>query len=549
MILTATPPAPLSASNRFKEKISCVFQCADEGGRLPGGHAMTSTAAPSLAGTLQVRHKQQQSQDSGAYLDWNPDEAVPGSTDFVTVVTVAGDATLPPKPQVTASTPTTPFVTVLSIGTPPQESPRRLADGSEEVPVYRLPGERLGFGLKFEGGAADVVRRLFIQSCAPDSPASRVRCSWGPLRESDEILQIDGVPVAAMTKVQCVQRMKESKVVMRLVVRRSESPLVIGELKKSPAPPPIPPRKGRTRHENQAPPPPDGFADLRRPPQAELYTDTFALENLSRGPDSESDDTGSSLSTVVERSAPTSTSSSGVSIDLARVLGPFEQLEREFGVPQLAPSPSVLQPPPNFQDAPLSSVEEAVNVALPQSSKDPDDADDDEEADDVTRPPLVTSSPRGRAKKRARPPPPPPPRGRSNPPPATVSPGPTPPVPAPRSPSHLPRLINFVPKESADKSPCAEAGKSPPDSSAPESSNDSPRLSQVDDAAVVAEEVNDAEEDIVTIRLPDVVDLPDEDVDADGDSDRMDGCPFRRSCSSPLPTIGEDDEEPPEPDR
>ena len=79
------------------------------------------------------------------------------------------------------------FVTVLSIGTINGSS--EAAHPEEEVEVYRLPGERLGFGLKFEGGnkTAEKVRRLFIQSCADQSPASRAECSWGKLGEGDEV--------------------------------------------------------------------------------------------------------------------------------------------------------------------------------------------------------------------------------------------------------------------------------------------------------------------------------------------------------------------------
>lgn len=60
----------------------------------------------------------------------------------------------------------------------------------EEVDVFRLPGERLGFGLKFEGGnkTSEKVRKLFIQSCASESPASRAVCSWGTLGEGDEVI-------------------------------------------------------------------------------------------------------------------------------------------------------------------------------------------------------------------------------------------------------------------------------------------------------------------------------------------------------------------------
>jgi len=111
-----------------------------------------------------------------------------GTTEeFVTVVSVGSQ----PPPEN--------FVTVLSIGngkkdneeTSTDKNPTNEMDGhlEEEVEVFRLPGERLGFGLKFEGGnkTSERVRRLFVQSCAEQSPASRAKCSWGTLGEGDEV--------------------------------------------------------------------------------------------------------------------------------------------------------------------------------------------------------------------------------------------------------------------------------------------------------------------------------------------------------------------------
>lgn len=93
---------------------------------------------------------------------------------YVTVVSVGNNK----KPRMGN------FVNLFSIG---EEDDKIYND--EEVDIYRLPGERLGFGLKFEGGnkTSDRVRRLFIQSCAKQSPASRVKCSWGSLGEADEV--------------------------------------------------------------------------------------------------------------------------------------------------------------------------------------------------------------------------------------------------------------------------------------------------------------------------------------------------------------------------
>lgn len=114
------------------------------------------------------------------------DVAKSGTEEFVTVVSVESVHPHPPEN----------FVTVLSIGSSSSRKEEGEATRSaevgpleEEVEVYRLPGERLGFGLKFEGGnkTSERVRRLFVQSCAEQSPASRARCSWGTLGEGDEV--------------------------------------------------------------------------------------------------------------------------------------------------------------------------------------------------------------------------------------------------------------------------------------------------------------------------------------------------------------------------
>lgn len=140
------------------------------------------------------------------------------------------------------------------------------------------------------------------------------------------------------------------------------------------------------------------------PPDAEVYLDLLSLER-GQGVDSESDDTNSSLSTVValpstsnsslSASSPT-TPGPAISIDLARLLGPFERLERELAGETQAPPPRTpdgcngprpegqlaspvsspasapasafvfpeLQPPPSFQDAPLSYGHEDVRPRL-----------------------------------------------------------------------------------------------------------------------------------------------------------------------------------------
>lgn len=134
------------------------------------------------------------------------------------------------------------------------------AAAAEEVIVYRLPGERLGFGLKFQGGTrnAENIQKLFIQSCAVDSPASRASTSWGHLREGDEIIEIDGTDIRQMTRLECVRCLKESQLAIRLWVRNSdgksyahhqqqETLTADGQnftAKQRPtSPPPVPPRK------------------------------------------------------------------------------------------------------------------------------------------------------------------------------------------------------------------------------------------------------------------------------------------------------------------
>lgn len=363
---------------------------------------------------LEIQHKREQSHDSGTYQDWTLEESFQHNpaqqsknSDFVTVVAVVA---VDEKP----------FVTVLSVENDTSDS--------EDVLVYRLPGERLGFGLKFDGGIknAEKVKKLLIQSCADDSPASRTRASWGPLAPGDEILVIDSVPVSEMTRMDCVRALKESNVVIKLGVRKGHSKEEDKEA------PPIPPRKFPRKKENVELPSysphqpveehqknsPPVQPRSRQLPQAELYTDLISQECILPT-ESESDDTGSSISTVVSRisSTPTTCNSSfsdGRSIDMAppsvlaakptaydldKVLEPFLRLEREF-------SSTAINETNLFH-----SLAEASNLKSPSPL---------EEEEEVPK-----AAPRQDAR---RPPPPPPPRaGR-----------------------HLPRLIDFVPKDRTD---------------------------------------------------------------------------------------------------
>ena len=136
-------------------------------------------------------HKDQR--DSDEWINLKPESGKmetnkENTEDFITVVSVGNQGTTCEN-----------FVTVLSIGSGKKgeeetQNIKPLTNGvdphlEEEVEVFRLPGERLGFGLKFEGGnkTSERVKRLFIQSCADQSPASRAKCSWGNLGEGDEV--------------------------------------------------------------------------------------------------------------------------------------------------------------------------------------------------------------------------------------------------------------------------------------------------------------------------------------------------------------------------
>ncbi|XP_044764878.1 uncharacterized protein LOC123321384 isoform X2 [Coccinella septempunctata] len=274
---------------------------------------------------------------------------------FVTVVSVGNKNDQPER--IIKNAKEKEFVTVLKIGENDLES----NFVTEEVLVYRLPGERLGFGLKFEGGtkATEYVKKLFIQSCAPDSPASKVVGSWGHLTEGDEVLVIDSRPVTSMTRMDCVKCLKDSSVVIKLLVRHQKDntkatldeglPLVIrAEKKKPPAlpptPPPVPPRKVPKKHlrANQTKNAETGSRDnadaniplqsrlknfdtgnnkynivktnspetrtnrkfsdcCTSPSDAEYYVDLFSQDSVHSL--SESDDTASTISTVVDRNS------------------------------------------------------------------------------------------------------------------------------------------------------------------------------------------------------------------------------------------------------
>lgn len=309
------------------------------------------------------------------------------------------------------------FITVLSINDNENNISAAVSDSIpalEEILVYRSSGERLGFGLKFQGGTRnnEKIQRLFIQSCAPNSPASRCASSWGPLREGDEILEIDGADVRKMTRIECVKCLKDSSDRIKLLVRNGEGK-VIHEFEEHynesnekkmpllpPQPPTVPPRKlnkrkiangnGDAHHQphfqhhsdNKVIVHNNNYYSINNrydtnftpPPDAEYYLNLFSADNeMGSYNEIESDDTSSTISTVFDKFSLCSSLSSEsdlaasvagtnlnkTTIDLAKVLKPFTLLEKEFNVNNDPDNRTTtkfddclfnLQPPVNFQD-------------------------------------------------------------------------------------------------------------------------------------------------------------------------------------------------------
>ncbi|XP_049830317.1 uncharacterized protein LOC126271939 isoform X2 [Schistocerca gregaria] len=360
---------------------------------------------------------------------------------FVTVVSVDGDGAAPsspppaPPPTAASAAPDpTSFVTVVSVGSEDYLDPEE--DDAEEVLVYRLPGERLGFGLRFEGGATSsgtgqqpqqqqAVRRLFVQSCAPESPAARALAPWGRLAAGDQILRIDGARVAAMSRADCVRALKDSNVALRLLVRRPQAPPTTppkGATGGPPAvpPPPVPPRRSRPQPPPPPPPqppqqqqlvlvgPPRAFADsdcAPEPPEPQTRTNIVDVEAEVEEEEecpSESDDTGSSVSTVVEQPL------LQPQLDVSLVLRPFERLERQLLDEQAdAGAASAVAAACRCRDAPLSYGDEAhplchvrrLHATLQEAC----------EATSESVAPALPPKPRSRKKRPPPPPPPPPP--------------------------------------------------------------------------------------------------------------------------------------------
>jgi len=160
--------------------------------------------------------RRQHSHDSGFHAD---------DSKYVTVVSVNGGLVGDRKAEELIAEGD--FVTVLSIGDVDDADRsiclniQRESGFVEEVSVVeRRVAQKLGFGLKFDGGSeGGSVRRLFIQCCAEGSPAAAIRCSWGALVEADEIVAICQQPVPKMSRIQIIHQLTEGPPVIQLKIR------------------------------------------------------------------------------------------------------------------------------------------------------------------------------------------------------------------------------------------------------------------------------------------------------------------------------------------
>ena len=132
-----------------------------------------------------------------------------GSPSTVSTAEIASDAAVLKKKKISSDEPPS------TVSVP--------AHTTEVVTLYRLPGERLGLGLKFRGGenAHEPVQAVSVQSCAEGSPSARACCSWGRLQAGDRILAIAGRPVTALTRLECVQLLQEVPLAVELRVRHA----------------------------------------------------------------------------------------------------------------------------------------------------------------------------------------------------------------------------------------------------------------------------------------------------------------------------------------
>lgn len=188
---------------------------------------------------LKIDQKQQQQNDPSGQQNLGPFQSQEnghlresmqngGESDFVTVLTIASST----APLMTSSSMSNRCCPVVSthptLSTPSSSTQKVFVDNrrgeiEEEVTIYRLPGERLGMALRFDGGQSvcQTIRRVFVQSISTNSPASKaIGLMLGILREGDEILQIDGRHSCTLTRHECISLLRDAPVCIRLLVRR-----------------------------------------------------------------------------------------------------------------------------------------------------------------------------------------------------------------------------------------------------------------------------------------------------------------------------------------
>lgn len=173
-------------------------------------------------------------------------------------------------------------------------------------------------------------------------------------------MKINGVPVNTMSRLECVKNLKESDVHIKLFVRHGTGKIELSEralarsnsLKngKPPTPPQAPPRKILKRNSSYPEPGTVSYPiateeDLFNvPPPADFYLNS--IDDFGKGFDS--DDTGSTISTVIDRFIYDSSDLKvNQSQELAKALKPFTMLEKEFNIQAEAAAKEDETPPVN----------------------------------------------------------------------------------------------------------------------------------------------------------------------------------------------------------
>lgn len=94
---------------------------------------------------------------------------------------------------------------------------------TEKVQIFRQRGERIGLALSFNEASTQSdqnIERVFIQNVNPNSPASDAKGDrLGSLRENDELLCIENRPVNTMTRLDCVECLRDAGTCITLLVR------------------------------------------------------------------------------------------------------------------------------------------------------------------------------------------------------------------------------------------------------------------------------------------------------------------------------------------